>query len=142
LVHPDLPVDQRPDAPERTCRRRAQAGPYGGARPSRDAFKLSKEDPAVGYRRRVLDLLACVTELGCHDAMSRPPSSAFKSHRLVCKARAILGEQVQDNPMIESVALELGVTNRSLQRCFLGILGVSPKQYFRLYPEFPTSEMR
>jgi len=87
------------------------------------------EDPAVGLRREILDLLAHATGLGCEDAMCRPESSAFQKRRLVRKARAMLEQQLHDSPRIDTIALELGVTVRSLQRSFLTVLGVSPKQY-------------
>jgi len=85
---------------------------------------------AFALRRRILDLLATAVELGCQETTPPLAVSSIQAHRLVRKARALLDAQAQGNPTIESAALELGVTTRSLRRCFLGVLGVSPKQYF------------
>lgn len=96
-------------------------------RPTRAALT---DDAAHELRRQALDLLAVATECSGHEPTERYAPSVHQAHQLVQKARALLDAQVQVNPTIESVARELGVTTRTLQRCFFSSLGVSPKQYF------------
>lgn len=50
-------------------------------------------------------------------------------YRLVRRACACLDAHLDDCPTISSVADELGVDTRTLQRAFLSTLGVTPKQY-------------
>ena len=88
------------------------------------------EKQALVLRRQILDVLAAVTEFGCHGMTPQPSVVASQARFLVRNACRLLDTQLHENPQIEFVATELHVTTRSLQRCFHNVLGVTPKQYF------------
>ncbi len=85
---------------------------------------------ALELRRQILDLLAAAAEIGSGETTRTFSPNIYQAYRLVRKARGVLDEQLPHNPTIDSVAFQLGVTTRTLQRAFLIVLGASPKQYF------------
>jgi len=88
-----------------------------------------KEEPKRALRRHVLDLLAEAVAASNQELLPRATASTVQAYRVVQKARTFFDDQLTANPGIESIALELGVTTRTLQRSFISVLGISPKQY-------------
>lgn len=80
-------------------------------------------------RRQILDQLALAADFVHEHLSARSGLSYHQSYQLVLKAQSLLDEQLRNNPTIDSLACQLNVTVRTLQRSFKKVLGISPKQY-------------
>jgi len=83
----------------------------------------------LDIRRSVLDVLARAFELAGAWESHAHSTPAHTRERVVRRARHVLEEHLTAPPRIETVARDLDVTVRTLQRCFVDALGTTPKQY-------------
>lgn len=88
------------------------------------------KDSSLTLRRQILDLVAVATQSTFRDERGRTVLRGRRAYPLLRRARDLLDSQLASTLQIESIARELNVSTRVLQRSFLATLGVSPKQYF------------